>query len=177
MGKVDEAIRCFRKAIAIEPRYALVHSNLADALSNCGKWDDAIALYKHAIALAARTGGFRYDAACSAAQAGCDRGVNSGKLTATRRLALRRQALTWLRAELAAMTVWLRLDSSAHARHVLSRLGEWQKNPDLAGLRDEIALKQWTVEERNACRRLWADVADLLNKAKQGSPRIQETRP
>jgi tetratricopeptide (TPR) repeat protein len=175
-GKVDEAIACLRKAIQIEPHNANAHSNLGGALSVRGKWEQAIAHYKQAITLNPRAGGYRYEAACSAAEAGCGMGVNAGMLTAQWRLALRRQALTWLRAELALLSEWLKVEPSRHAQGVLSALLHWQKDSHLAGLRDEGALERLTAEERQTCRKLWADVAGLLDKVKQSS-RNEENRP
>jgi hypothetical protein len=43
----------------------------------------------------------------------------------------------------------------------------WQKDSDLAGLRDKDALAKLPPEERAACKRLWADVAALRQKAEQ----------
>src|SRR5262249_37690876 len=50
-GKADEAIACYRKAIAIDPRSASVHYNLGASLYGKGKVDEAIACYRKAIAL------------------------------------------------------------------------------------------------------------------------------
>jgi hypothetical protein len=44
-------------------------------------------------------------------------------------------------------------------------LKHWQKDTDLAGLRDATALAMLPTDERAACERLWADVAALLKKA------------
>ena len=106
----------------------------------------------------------RYNAACSAALAAAGEGQDAQKLRREDRLALRRQALTWLRADLAA---WGRsLDSGDIGRSRVARtLEHWQKDTDLACLRDAEALKAVTAEERQACERLWADVATLLKKA------------
>jgi tetratricopeptide (TPR) repeat protein len=107
----------------------------------------------------------RYNAACWAALAGCGKGKDVASLTASDRLALRRRAFTWLRADLA---VWQRILASARpeqteqARRML-RL--WQNDTDLAGLRDAAALAKLPAEDRIACRRLWADVAALLRKS------------
>src|SRR5262249_52830376 len=45
--------------------------------------------------------GHRYDAACAAVLAGCGQGNDAGKLDAAERDRWRRQALDWLRADLA----------------------------------------------------------------------------
>jgi hypothetical protein len=45
--------------------------------------------------------------------------------------------------------------------------GPWQSDADLAGLRDKDALAKLPIPEQEACRRLWADVAALLQRAGQ----------
>jgi hypothetical protein len=48
----------------------------------------------------------------------------------------------------------------------------WKRDQNLAGLRDASALAKLPAEEREACRKLWADVDALLKKAGEvkGSP-------
>jgi tetratricopeptide (TPR) repeat protein len=46
---VDEAIACYKKAIALDPKCAKAHSSLGVALYGKGQVDDAIACYKKAI--------------------------------------------------------------------------------------------------------------------------------
>jgi hypothetical protein len=77
----------------------------------------------------------------------------------------RRQALTWLRADLAAFRHLLTRSPRA-APAVAGTLKRWQADPDLAGLRAG-ELKQLPAEERAACARLWADVAGLLRRAER----------
>ena len=60
-GRVEVAIACWRKAIALDPKYAKAHHNLGATLYGKGQVDEAIACFKKAIALdpkhaAARTG-------------------------------------------------------------------------------------------------------------------------
>src|SRR5439155_5282945 len=50
-GKVDEAIACYHKAVALDPRNARTHYNLGNALQARGKLDEAIACFEKAIAL------------------------------------------------------------------------------------------------------------------------------
>jgi hypothetical protein len=57
---------------------------------------------------------------------------------------------------------------------VSAALRHWQKDADLAGLRDKEALAKLSAEERAACANLWADVAALLKKAE--IPVQKETR-
>jgi serine/threonine-protein kinase len=107
----------------------------------------------------------RYNAACAAALAAGGQGQDADTLTDQDRMALRRRALTWLRADLA---VWRQVidQGAAQARPVVQRtLRHWQKDPDLAGLRDKEALARLPAAERAACSRLWADVAALLQRS------------
>jgi tetratricopeptide (TPR) repeat protein len=106
----------------------------------------------------------RYKAACSAALAAAGRGKDSAKLAEEERRALRRQALTWLRADLALLRK-LEAGKPAGRATVRQKMRQWQKNADLAGLRDREALAKLPAEERVACEKLWADVAALLKKA------------
>src|SRR5207244_10488207 len=98
--------------------------------------------------------GHRYDAACAAARAGA---VPEREEAAD----FRRQALAWLREDLAA---WRRLADDPARTHAQARfyLRLWQRTADLAGLRDAAGLARLPAAERDACRRLWADVAVLL---------------
>jgi tetratricopeptide (TPR) repeat protein len=107
----------------------------------------------------------RYNAACSAAQAGCGQGADAAGLTPADRLRWRRQALSWLRNDLAA---WGRVLVSGDAKAgplVAENMRYWQADADLAGLRDPAELAKLSAEERAACERLWADVAALLQQA------------
>jgi hypothetical protein len=54
---------------------------------------------------------------------------------------------------------------AAQARPVVQgALRHWQKDPDLAGLRDPDALARLPAAERAACSRFWTDVAALLQR-------------
>jgi hypothetical protein len=76
----------------------------------------------------------------------------------------RRQALDWLRADLAAYAKLAESDKAATKQAVRQRLEHWQKDADLAGLRAPEALAKLPADEREACQQLWADVAALLQK-------------
>jgi hypothetical protein len=58
-------------------------------------------------------------------------------------------------------------DAKAPEKETISMLlQQWQKDPNLAGLRDDKALSMLPEAERDAWKKLWADVAALLDKAK-----------
>jgi serine/threonine-protein kinase len=129
----------------------------------------AAGLYAEAFAslprLAADLGAaHRYNAACSAARAECGQGADAAGLSPADRLRWRRQALTWLRDDLAAYATQLAADPSSGPR-VAQRMRHRQADPDLAGLRDPAQLARLSAEERAACERLWVDVAALLQRA------------
>jgi serine/threonine-protein kinase len=115
--------------------------------------------------------GHRYNAACSAARAGCGQGVDATGLPEADRLRWRRQALTWLRADLGALTELLDKGPPPARQVVQQQLRHRRHNPDLAGLRDPEALNRLPEAERQACGRLWADVAELLKRAQQKTER------
>ena len=51
-GRIDEAIECYRKALAIEPAIAQAHFNLGNAYKDQARLGQAIASYQEALALA-----------------------------------------------------------------------------------------------------------------------------
>jgi tetratricopeptide (TPR) repeat protein len=133
--------------------------------------------------------GHRYNAACAAALAASP-GQAAERLGDGGRRRWRQQALDWLRADLALWTrhldgdtpearAWIRpalrhepgssgtfVDSLIRERDRVRRaLRRWQDDPDLAGLRDEGGLAGLPEDERAACRRLWAEVQALLQRA------------
>jgi tetratricopeptide (TPR) repeat protein len=134
---------------------------LAQVCTSKGRHVDATRLY--AEAFAAQPGpadnlgaSHRYNAARAAALAAAGTGAGADALDTAKRAHLRRQALAWLRADLAPRA------GRADARDVLRR---WQQDQDLTGLREEAALANLPDAERAEWRRLWSDVATLLEKA------------
>jgi serine/threonine-protein kinase len=106
--------------------------------------------------------GLRYDAACAAALAGCGQGEDAAKLDNEERTRLRRQAMDWLRADLAAWAKLLDRDPKQFRAAVTKTLQHWQTDADLAGLRDQDALAKLPQTERAECNKLWADIGALL---------------
>jgi tetratricopeptide (TPR) repeat protein len=111
--------------------------------------------------------GRRFDAACSAALAAAGRGEDAGKLDDQQRARLRRQALDWLKADLAAWTQLLDSGTAQARPAIVKALSHWQKDSDLASLRDKEALAKLPAQEQKVCTQLWADVAALLKKAEE----------
>jgi tetratricopeptide (TPR) repeat protein len=112
----------------------------------------------------------RYYAACAAALAGCGQGNDASKLDEAERGRWRRQALDWLRADLALWTK--QADSPAPQVRALVRkaLTNWQKETDLAGVHDKESLLKLPQAEREAWQTLWQDVDKTLTRASRPVP-------
>jgi tetratricopeptide (TPR) repeat protein len=105
----------------------------------------------------------RYNAACSAALAAAGKGKDAATLDAKEQTRLRQQALSWLQADLTAHN---RLADKGAARSAIrQRLAHWLEDADLADVRDAKSLADLPTGEREAWRKLWADVVALLHKA------------
>jgi tetratricopeptide (TPR) repeat protein/tRNA A-37 threonylcarbamoyl transferase component Bud32 len=107
----------------------------------------------------------RYNAACAAALAAAGRGEDAGKLTTEERTRWRKQALDWLRSDLGLWTKQLDRNIPQLRAFVRQLLHNWQRDPDLAGVRDEEELVWLVAEERKACRQLWVDVEELRKRS------------
>jgi hypothetical protein len=154
------ALAHLKPLLEAEPRRAQLWFWRGLANGGMGKWKEAMPDIEQGLA-SDRTladdlnAGNRYKGArCAVLAAGARRNA-----TAEERSRLRKQALAWLRADL---VVWP-LQWSGAVRQTLER---WQKDPDLAGIRDAAALAKLPAEEQADCKKLWADVAALLEKAK-----------
>jgi tetratricopeptide (TPR) repeat protein len=113
--------------------------------------------------------GNRYYAACAAALAGAGQGDDKPPLDEKEKTRWRKQALTWLKADLA---FWARQAETGkpEAKALVSQqLQHWKADTDLAGIRDETAIKALPDGEQEACRALWAEVDALLAKARAGT--------
>jgi serine/threonine-protein kinase len=109
--------------------------------------------------------GLRYRAACAAAVAGSGGGTDGGALSKVERASWRKQARAWLREDRAAWTKRLAAAKGADRAEVQKALARWREDPDLAGLRAADALENLPPAEREECRALWQEVADLLRRA------------
>jgi hypothetical protein len=106
----------------------------------------------------------RYNGACAAVLAGCGQGKDADKLNDKDRPRLRKQAMDWLRADLAIRAKQAVSQKKDDRAMVVQFLKHWQKDPDLAGVRDRSALEKLPDAERAEWEKLWADVAELLKK-------------
>jgi tetratricopeptide (TPR) repeat protein len=115
--------------------------------------------------LADDLGAFHRYAACLAALAAAGKGTDAPQPDAKERARLRRQALDWLRADLALWAKQLEQNTPPMQAEVQRILRHWQQDPDLVGVRDAAALTKLPEAERADWQKLWADVAALLKKA------------
>jgi tetratricopeptide (TPR) repeat protein len=108
----------------------------------------------------------RYNGASAAARAGVGEGADAAPLSDPKLARLRQQALDWLRADLALLTKRFEGGQS-----VAGALTLWQKDTNLAGVRDPAALAKLPADEREPWQRLWADVAALRAADRLGQGR------
>ena len=107
----------------------------------------------------------RYNAACSAAMAAAGQGADADKLDDQEHRRLRQQALAWLRVDLEQWANRSEAGQPDDRQLMRSTLEHWQRDADLASVRDADALQKLTAQEQEAWQNLWADVAELLKKA------------
>jgi tetratricopeptide (TPR) repeat protein len=108
--------------------------------------------------------GHRYAAACSAALAAAGHGGDAAGPD-KEKARLCKQALDWLRADLALRARQLETGEPTDRAAVQKALRHWQTDADLAGIRDAAALAQLPAGERKSFTQLWAGVAALLKRA------------
>jgi serine/threonine-protein kinase len=106
----------------------------------------------------------RYNAACNAAMAAAGQAKDAEHLPDKARLMLRRQALHWLREDLAAYRKMAERQEPAAKQVVRETMRHWQQDTDLASVRDPAPLDQLSDDERQQWHQLWQDVAALLKK-------------
>jgi WD40 repeat protein/tetratricopeptide (TPR) repeat protein len=184
-GQRDEAVDCFRMAIAIDPEEALAqfHRNArlvgdsAQIIALAEKCQLVKKQYHTATVLSAVVfadpkiaGGpaavYRYfNAACSAALAAAGEGTDAARLDERERSRLRKQAFEWLRTDLVLLTRRLESGRPEDRIQVQEFLRHWLQDPDIAGIRDATALAKLPVGEQEALAGLRADVEALLKKA------------
>jgi serine/threonine-protein kinase len=109
----------------------------------------------------------RYNAARSAALAGCGQSEDATNLGETERKRWRDQAREWLQADLAAQARALDADPTAARVVVRKALTRWRKEPDLACVRDPGELNKLGADEREKYLALWDEVATVLARTEK----------
>jgi eukaryotic-like serine/threonine-protein kinase len=107
----------------------------------------------------------RYNAACAAGLAGCGQGKDDPPPDEAARADLRKQALGWLRAELASLGRSLDAGDPKLRASIARTLIHWKRDSDLAGVRDADGLSKLPEAERKLWQALWIDVDRLLERA------------
>jgi hypothetical protein len=110
-----------------------------------------------------------YNAACVAVVAGTGQGKDAAGLGEAQRAAWRQRAVDWLRADLETCRGMLEKNPGKNAAAVASKLQHWLKDDDLSGVRGAKSLASLPEGERRGWERLWADVADTVEKARAAS--------
>jgi serine/threonine-protein kinase len=104
----------------------------------------------------------RYNAARTAALAAAGRGEGADPLPDKAVVMLRRQALEWLRADVALWAKVAERDEAPAKQAVRQTMQHWRQDTDLASVRDQAALDGLPDDERRPWRQLWDDVDALL---------------
>jgi serine/threonine-protein kinase len=138
-----------------------------------GRFADSVRLYRLLFTrqpgvAANLDNGVRYSAACTAARAGGAGSDEAGRADC------RQQALAWLKADLAGWRVRLKKGGPKTGKTLMDWLGKWQREPDLAGVRDEAALAKLPAVERSAWQALWAEVAQVFQSSPDHSSRAPQ---
>jgi WD40 repeat protein/serine/threonine protein kinase len=160
-----------RRVLRDDPENATVKATLAGVASEQKKFALAARLWAEVMARDPKLGEDRtqprYHAARAAVLASAGRGEEEPPLDDAAKAKLRRQALDWLKAELTACGKQLASASPQGRSTIVQRLSHWQKDGELAGIRDKAALDKLPAEEQKAFTQLWADAAELLKKAQE----------
>ena len=107
----------------------------------------------------------RYNATCAAVLAAAGKGIGADQLDVREKNGLRQQALQWLQADLAARTRFLQKNPLLALR-IIDDLQHWQKDPDLAKVRDDKEVAKLAEEERAAWQKFWTQVGTLYKQAR-----------
>ncbi len=111
----------------------------------------------------------RYNAACAATLVAAGQDKRGTPPDDAAKVKLRRQALDWLKAELAAWGKLLESGPPQARPAIVEVLSHWKQDSDVAGIRDAEALAKLPEEEQKAWRALWVDVDSLLKCAEVNS--------
>ncbi len=107
----------------------------------------------------------RYNAACSAALAGCGQGKDADKIDAKERSRLRQQALDWLRADLKAYQQLIEKSAEKASPMIAQQMQHWLQDSDLAGVRGRESLAWLPEAERASWQKLWDEVEAMRQRA------------
>ncbi|MFO0957902.1 MAG: serine/threonine-protein kinase [Isosphaeraceae bacterium] len=106
----------------------------------------------------------RYNAACAAALAASGDGTDP-PADGEAKGHLRASALGWLKAELVAWSPFVEQGPPQARAFVAKTLQHWQKDADLAGIREADSLANLPEDERRSWQAFWEEVEALLKRA------------
>ncbi|HEV3312602.1 MAG TPA: hypothetical protein VG815_18980, partial [Chloroflexota bacterium] len=155
------------------PADATEYLDLALIARNKRMYATAVALWTKAFAMDPKlendsTFISRYAAAAAAAMAGCGKGTDGQALDEPAKVKLRRQALDWLKADLAAnLDAAGRSPREGHFTELT--LLSWKADIELAGVRDQDRLAILPDVERAQWQDLWQKVDRLLTQLRSHS--------
>ena len=121
--------------------------------------------YAAALAAKPQLTGERFNAACAAVLAGTSADKEAAALTEAEQVGWRKQALDWLRAELAALKTALEADPHQAADSVYSSLYFWRTEVDLTSVRERLEVSRLSKEEQAAWTVFWSEVEALRHQA------------
>jgi tetratricopeptide (TPR) repeat protein/serine/threonine protein kinase len=109
----------------------------------------------------------RYYAACAAALAAAGKGKDTAEMDEAERARLRRQALSWLEADLNQWSKEIEKENVWVVQLVMEEaLPWWRKDARLSGMRDEKELARLTAAERQTLSRFWSRVDQAEQEAR-----------
>jgi serine/threonine-protein kinase len=174
-------LRYCERLLALEPRLPAVLRRdekppagelqaFAELCARKGQYAAAAGLYADTFAAAPHLAedldaGHRYHAACAAALAGFGRDADTAGLSEEERARWRRQARTWLRADVAAWTQKLDTGAKVDREPVQRVSARWWADPGLAWLHEASVVKGLPPAERQECLALWQDAGAVLRRA------------
>jgi tetratricopeptide (TPR) repeat protein/tRNA A-37 threonylcarbamoyl transferase component Bud32 len=109
--------------------------------------------------------GNRYAAALDAARAGCGQGEDVKDLDDKALAGCRKQALTWLQADIVFWRNRLKSAAPEDRQATKQQLSRWQTDPALAGVRDTAEVAKLPTDEQEVWRKLWMEVQSVVDKA------------
>ena len=165
-GRLDEAFAHLEESARLDPNYATAHGDLAFLLRRRGRLAESIDHLEQAVRIESEKPSqardrlilTRYEAVRANVQSVAGRSSEGHRLAEPERAAKRRQALSWLRANL-ELTSRLRNNGEV----LESSLADWLSDPALASVREPAALARLPESEREPWQRLWREAAANLD--------------
>jgi tetratricopeptide (TPR) repeat protein len=163
-GDRNGAAATYREAIRLAPTDITARNRLAALLARGGEPLAALELLRTgALAnpgwLADPASVVRYNLACYACLAVTGKGKDAPP--PAERPALRKQALDWIAADLAAWRDRVAADPAKYRAVVHRMMAHWLTDPDLESVRDRADLEKLPIGEREGWAKIWAEIRGL----------------